>query len=183
MIIAGIDPGSQRTGYAVVESRGAGLIIHDVGVWNLVQATGTPRPSLGARLEILADQAREFFAKWNPQVIGFEKAVAFKNISSAFVLSEARGVVRLAAYETLGSADLRLVELSPTSVKKEAASFGLSSKGGVRKGLALRFPNLETLLGDQDLSSDAFDALAIAWTAWVLKGRYRTREPHEQHGI
>ncbi len=174
MIIVGLDPGTQRTGYAVLERVASGVEIRELGCWNLM-GTGRQRPALGERLERLSDHSRVLFKKWNPTLVGLEKAVTFKNVASALTLSEARGVLRLAAFELLASADERLVELSPTAVKKEAAGFGLSTKGTVRKGLALRFRNLESSLGDADLPPDAFDALAIAWTVWILKGRYQGR--------
>ena len=174
MIIAGIDPGTQRAGYAVISVQGSLIEIKDLGYWNLLGRG--PRPCLGTRLEQLAVHTRELFKRWNPHMIGFEKVVTFRNVASAHALSEARGVIRLVAYETLASASERFVELSPTSVKKEASGFGQASKEGVRRGLGLRFRNLESFVGESELSADAFDALAVAWTAWVLKGRYRLAE-------
>lgn len=176
MIIAGIDPGTQRTGYAIIEAVAGGVEIREIGCWDFMTGAKT-RPSLGHRLEQLSDNMRVLFKAWNPQVIGFEKAVTFKNMASALTLSEARGVIRLAAYEILESADARIFELSPTAIKKEASGSGQSSKQGVRKGLALRFRNLESFVADADLPADAFDALGIAWTAWILRGRYQRHSP------
>lgn len=169
MIVIGIDPGTQRTGYAVLECGAGRIEIRALGCWELIAGK---RPPLGERLESLFEQCGALLREWNPRWIGFEKAVTFKNMSSALTLSEARGVIRLAAFSALDSADQRIIELSPTSVKKEASGFGQSTKGTVRKGLALRFRNLEQFVEGADLPADAFDALAIAWTAWILKGRY-----------
>ena len=175
MIVVGIDPGTQRTGYAVIEARGSVVEIRELGVWNLVQGS-SERRALGERLELLAGELRGLLSRWNPWIIGLEKAVAFRNTASALTLSEARGVIRLCSHELLDRAEARIVELSPTSVKKEASGFGLAGKDGVRKGLALRFRNLASFDPEGRLSSDAFDALAIAWTAWTLRGRYRAPE-------
>lgn len=172
MIILGLDPGTQRTGYAVLEARGAQLEIRALGVWNLIQGN----PPLGQRLEMLASELRALLTQWNPWIIGLEKAVSFRNTASALTLSEARGVIRLCAHEILEKADARLVELSPTAVKKEASGFGGAAKEGVRRGLELRFRNLASFDPEGSLSSDAFDALAVGWAAWALKGRYRAPE-------
>ena len=171
MRIAGIDPGSQRCGYAVIESLGGRLSIVDFGVWKLMSPVDGAKPVLGTRLERLHTEAKDFFNRWNPSVIGFEKAVAFKNVSSALVLSEARGVLRLAAFECLADAEQRLCELSPTAVKKHSAGLGLSQKTSVLKILSLRFNGLDRLLDGKNFSIDAVDALAIAWTAWILSKR------------
>lgn len=171
MRIAGIDPGSQRCGYAVIEVQGSVVRILDFGVWNLLKSDdgrAGPRPNLGDRLERLHARSRAFFEKWNPHLIGFEKAVSFKNVASAMVLSEARGVLRLAAFQSLGEAEKRFHELSPTAVKRHSAGLGVSAKTSVMKVLAMRFQGLESLCDGPDFSLDAVDALAIAWTAWIL---------------
>lgn len=177
MIILGIDPGSRRTGYAALEVRRPGETprLRALGVWTLVTAR---TPSLGSRLEVLHGSVGEFFRQWNPALIGFEKAVTFKNPASALTLAEARGVIRLAAHEILDGADKRFIELSPTAVKKNAAGFGLSTKGGIQRAVSLRFAGIEEFFGADKVAppADAFDALAIAWTAWVHMGRVKRIE-------
>lgn len=179
MRVAGIDPGSQRCGYAVIESAGSRLSIVDFGVWNLMAPIDGQKPVLGNRLERLHKESKDFFSRWNPSLIGFEKAVAFKNVASALVLSEARGVLRLAAFECLANADRRFCELSPTAVKKNSAGLGLSQKTSVLKILSLRFNGLDRLLDEKNFSLDAVDALAIAWTAWILSKRQASLGPLE----
>jgi crossover junction endodeoxyribonuclease RuvC len=92
--ILGIDPGTRKAGYCVIQLAGANtqsLKILEWGVWNL-----NDRLSLGERLEILFTEASSLLKKWNPQIVGLEKAVVFKSVPSALTLSEARGVLRLA---------------------------------------------------------------------------------------
>ncbi len=165
MIVVGLDPGVQRAGYAVLEVSGRRLIVHEIALWNLL-GTGKCRPSVGERLELLHKEAAKLFSKWNPQVIGLEKAITFRNVASAHLLSEARGVLRLAAHQSLADAERRLVELSPTAVKKTASGWGRSSKLGMLKFLSLRFSGLENFARNEGLGHDAIDALAIAFTAW-----------------
>ncbi len=178
MILIGLDPGTQRTGYAVlkVDSRPLSQFeLIEVGAWDLLKLSGSKsddRSSLGIRLELLYQLSEELFEKHNPRWIGLEKAVAHKNIPSALKLSEARGVLRLAAYKSLASADSRLIELSPTQVKKDASGFGVASKSDVRRVLLLRFPQFsKQLSADKHLLADAYDALAIALSCWVSTRR------------
>ena len=181
MIVVGLDPGTQRTGFAVVEVlKDRSLAVCEMGVWNLLELARTAeekslgikispkeRASVGARLEVLAVSCTALLEKWNPTIVGLEKAVTFKNVASALTLSEARGVIRLCAHQTLSSAELRIRELSPTAVKRQAAGFGGSSKEGVMKSVGRRFQGLETAIHSKLFSFDAFDALAVAWTAWL----------------
>jgi len=168
VIILGIDPGSQRTGFAVLESSKSGFEVREVGVIELV--SGRHRPPLGSRLEKLFDEISALTERWNPRWIGFEKAVSFRNVASAFQLSEARGVVRLALHRGLDQAEERIVEISPTRIKKFATGSGAAEKSAVVKGVALRFPGLSRLTVEA-LPYDAYDALAIAYSAWLEKGR------------
>jgi crossover junction endodeoxyribonuclease RuvC len=173
MILVGIDPGIRSVGWAVIECdmRG-GARLKDMGAWNLA-ALG---PSVGVRIERLHEEATALLQKWNPRFVGLEKAINFKNVESAFKLSEARAVVRLACYQTLADMDSRLIEFSPTAVKKHASGSGRSNKGDMFRTLKMRFSNLDAWVeGAQGrLPHDAFDALGIAWTTWV-RVRQKTR--------
>lgn len=168
MIVVGVDPGSRRAGYAVLSADAQSVEIIEMGAWDLFKLAGS---ELGERLTLLHKLSAEFFRKHNPQVIGLENAVAYKNVSSALKLSEARGVIRLAAHQVLDQAALRLVELSPTEIKRSASGLGLGSKETVERALRLRFPRSHAFLnGGEKIAHDAFDAVAVAWAA---KSRHR----------
>ena len=181
MIIIGIDPGVQRAGFAVLEKRGTQLAVLELGTWDLLKYPKGARPvgsderrPLGDRLEQLHASVAELFGRYNPRIIGLEKAITFKNVASALKLSEARAVVRLAAHQRLESAHERLFELSPTQVKRHAAASGGATKEQVLRVLSLRFTGLAEIAAAGDFTHDAFDALAIAWTAWAESQRART---------
>jgi len=167
VIIVGIDPGSRNCGYSVINDSGVAVKIIEMGTWPLEKLGGK---DLGDRLAKLMELSKELFKKHNPRFIGLEKAVAFKNVVSAFKLSEARGVIRAAAHTVLESAAERIIEISPTEVKRSASGMGLGSKGSIEKALRLRFPNSEVFVEGAKLNADAFDALAVAWSA-KLKSR------------
>lgn len=178
MIVAGLDPGSRRAGYAVLRVGAGSMEILEMGAWDLFKVAG---PDLGDRLTELHRQATLFFKKHNPQIIGLEKAVAFKNISSALKLSEARGVIRLAAHQVLAQAGERFAELSPTAVKRSASGLGFGSKETVERALRLRFPQSRAFLEAAEsgtIAHDAFDAVAIAWAARAMFKLGALGQPH-----
>jgi Holliday junction resolvasome RuvABC endonuclease subunit len=144
--------------------------ILDLGVWHLHRSAES-KVSVGSRLELLHAKAAELLGQWNPRWVGIERAVTFKNPQSALSLSEARGVLRLACYQILDHMDDRLVELSPTAIKKSTAGWGRSSKEDMLRALELRFSNLtpflESFQGLEKITHDAYDALGIAWATWV----------------
>ena len=168
-IALGLDPGTRKTGYCVLEVNNThrnGLKILDWGVWNLA-----PTLELGDRLEKLFEESSALIQKWNPHVVGLEKAVVFKNIPSSLTLSEARGVLRLAVYSNLAEATKRLVELSPTLVKKSNTGKGLASKDDIKKSLGFRWGLNFASEEYKKFSADAFDALAIATSAVLVHNR------------
>lgn len=191
MMIIGIDPGSIRVGYAVLEvdTPRYAMKLCDMGVWELMRpiAEGPIKKDmpLGDRLEKLSQHVSALVTEWNPRFIGLEKAVHFKNAASVQVLAEARGVIRLVLHQELESAHERLFELSPTLVKKVASGFGAASKTGVLRSMELRFPELKKLHEKNDFHFDAFDALAIALSTWTQVKKTQllrsTRPQQERH--
>jgi len=177
MRILGIDPGTQRVGFAVldVDDKTQHVKILDLGVWDLLKlaskSKSPTRPDLGLRLEILYSRFRELVQVWNPRWIGLEKAVSFRNVASAHTLSEARGVLRLVLFQCLENAEKRMIEMSPTTVKRFATGFGGSDKRRVENFLRLRIRGLEEFSKKNQFSFDAYDALAIAWSAWNMRKR------------
>jgi crossover junction endodeoxyribonuclease RuvC len=166
MIVLGLDPGTRRCGFAVLLIKNSKFDVMEAGTWKLAE-----KLSLGKRLEQLHTNARALLERHNPHIIGLEKAVAFKNIPSALTLSEARGILRLAMFQSLEDVEQRLVELSPTQVKRSASGSGRASKSALQKIVNWRFPALQSLDGAAAKNSDTFDAVAIAWTAWIVHNR------------
>ncbi len=163
MIVAGLDPGTRRCGFAVIRVVSTKMEIIEMGTWRLPE-----KESLGRRLEVLHQESTEFIRKYNPKIIGLAEAVAFKNVASALTLSEARGILRLSVFENLENAQDRLVELSPTQVKRSGVGSGNANKASLEKFMQWRFGKPAELMGAAASNSDAFDAMAIAWAAWIV---------------
>ncbi len=149
MKVLGIDPGSLRCGFSVLEDLGGRIPrVREAGVWRL--GDGTPLPE---RLAKLWKHLEQILAEHSPDVLSLEESFVQKNVHSAMVLGHARGVI-LAACAMRG---LAIAEFSPATIKQTVAGSGRASKERVAE-MARR------QLGLQELpdSADATDALAIA---------------------
>ena len=149
MKILGIDPGSLRCGYALLEDLGGRVpLVREAGTWIL--GDGKPLPERLARLQGSLD---ELLDRGKPDALSMEDVFVHKNVRSALVLGHARGVV-LARCAGRG---LAIREYSPSTVKQTVAGSGRASKESVadmvRRQLALR---------ELPASPDATDAMAIA---------------------
>lgn len=146
--ILGIDPGTLRLGYGVVEMVGA-VVLRYVECGTI---TASPRHSRAERLAEIGRGLRELVVELRPQVLAMEEAFFGKNVQSALALGEARGVAMLIA----GEEGLTVAGYPPATVKKAVVGHGRASKDQiaylVRATLKLRrLP-----------AADAADALAIA---------------------
>ncbi len=147
MRILGIDPGSNATGFGVVE-RLDGKLVH--------VAHGTLRPPRGGalcdRLAYLATGVAEVLALHRPDAAAVEQVFVSASSRSALVLGQARGAV-LAA---LGGAGLSVEEYGTQTVKKM-----LTGAGGADKRQMQRMVR-QALALDTTPGVDAADALALA---------------------
>lgn len=148
--ILGVDPGSIRTGYGVIDSIGGRLVHVAHGTW-VLSGSGMPE-----RLLSLFEGLDQLIRVHRPQVMVVEKAFFAKNAQSALKLGQARGVVLLAGARN----GLDQVEYSPNEVKQSLSGYGHADKDQVAR-------MVELLLGKQVFpdgfpTSDASDALALA---------------------
>ncbi|MGE0821784.1 MAG: crossover junction endodeoxyribonuclease RuvC [Candidatus Binatia bacterium] len=151
--VLGVDPGTLRTGWGVVERRGQTLAFCAGGV---ISPKGFR--SLPERLRVIHAGVVEVIDRWAPHVLSIEKAFVAYNVQSAFRLGEARGVVLLAAAQ----AGLRITDYNPTEIKTAVVGYGRADKQQVQEAVGAllgRRGSRETLL---PTSQDATDALAAA---------------------
>lgn len=147
MITLGIDPGTARLGYGLIESGDNPLLI-DCGV--IETAAGADMP---ARLAGLYDAVVGLIAGHRPDVLAIEQLFFARNVTTAISVGQARGVVLLAA----AKAGVAVAEYSPSQVKHAVAGYGKADKNQIQEMvriiLGLDFP---------PQPDDAADALAIA---------------------
>jgi len=147
----GIDPGTATTGYGLVRLESDGrLVAVKYGV------ILTPKEeSPAARLEMFYRDLRALLRKFHPDTAAVEKLFFQRNISTAILVGQARGVALLA----LQQAGVEIFEYTPNEVKQAVAGYGSADKKQVQD-------MVRVLLGLTEIPKpdDAADALAIAIT-------------------
>ncbi|HEY4186339.1 MAG TPA: crossover junction endodeoxyribonuclease RuvC [Polyangia bacterium] len=146
--ILGIDPGTLRLGYGVIETVGAA----DVRYVECGIISAPARMPRGERLVEIARGLRELLVEVQPHAVAMEEAFFGKNIQSTLALGEARGVAILVA----GEAKLTVVGYTPATIKKNVVGHGRATKDQIA------YLVRTTLRMRRVPSSDAADALAIA---------------------
>ncbi|MFA4941756.1 MAG: crossover junction endodeoxyribonuclease RuvC [Patescibacteria group bacterium] len=148
-IILGIDPGLADTGYGVIEREKNGkLTCLEYGTIK------TPaKENLDARLEMINSKLDKIIKKHKPGLIAVEELFFCKNVKTALVVGQARGVILLTARQN----KIPMVEATPLQVKQAVSAYGQASKLQVQKMVKLLL-NLKEL----PKPDDAADALAIA---------------------
>ena len=154
MIILGIDPGSRRIGFGVIEKMGQELRFLEAGILKIQSPN-----DLGALIEVKG-RLQELISKYQPEEMGVEKLYFTKNQKTAIAVSQARGIIMMTAAER----GVNLSEFTPTQIKSAIAGDGRADKRAVAKmiKIILREPDLK-------LIDDATDALAIAIAVSLVK--------------
>ena len=148
MIILGVDPGSYKTGYGIIETNGRS---HQLIAQGVVKTTR--RLSLPERLRQVHDGVVSVINEYSPDILAVEDVFHRVNTKTALVLGHVRGVILLAG----ASAGLTVHEFPPATVKVQVTGFGRAEKAQV----ALMVNRLLNLPGGPK-AGDAADALAVA---------------------
>ena len=148
MRVLGIDCGTERTGFGIVDSDGRTHRLVDCGV-----ICTSPKSAFPARLHQIATELRSRIAGFAPQMAAVEEVFYAVNVKTALKLSHVRGVALLVVAE----AGVAFAEYSPLEVKTSVVGYGRAEKQQVKKMVAA------LLKLDREIDSeDACDALAIA---------------------
>jgi crossover junction endodeoxyribonuclease RuvC len=148
MRILGIDCGSARTGYGVIESDGRDHRLLASGV-----ISTNARWPFERRLAEIAGELRRLMREHHPDFAAVEEVFHAVNTKTALKLAHVRGVVLLAIAE----AGVELAEYSPLEVKINVVGYGRAEKCQVQL-------MVQSILGLPEAigSEDAADALAVA---------------------
>jgi crossover junction endodeoxyribonuclease RuvC len=144
--ILGLDPGSQRTGYAIVETQ-AGRIAYIVS-----GAIRTRGESLTERLQEIFVGVESLTSEFRPDEVAIERVFMHRNADSALKLGQARGAALSATF----AARPRVFEYAPREVKLAVVGTG----GAQKEQVQVMVKRLLNIAGP--LAEDAADALAIA---------------------
>lgn len=142
----GVDPGSQYTGFGVIELQGESLMHKAHGVIVLEGKT------FHERIRELGESFQQVLAQYRPEAVVIEKIFLGKNADSAFKLGHARGVIM---YQS-AQAGAEIYEYATRIVKK-----GITGHGGADK-LQVQAVVQTLLRLNQIKALDASDALAMA---------------------
>jgi crossover junction endodeoxyribonuclease RuvC len=149
MLILGIDPGLQRTGFGVIRADGPRLAYVASGTISTLEA---PRGDLPLRLKIIFEGVQEVVQRYQPDCACVEIVFVNVNPQSTLLLGQARG----AAVAALVTADLPVTEYTALQMKKAVVGHGHANKEQVQE-MVRRLLKLPTVPG-----KDAADALGLA---------------------
>jgi len=148
MRILGIDPGSESTGYGIIETDGSR---HTAVTYGAIR-TNSSSP-FHQRLLKIHSGLRELLAAQKVDVVAIEEVFYAANVQSALKLGHARGVALLAAAES----GVPVFEYSPLEIKSGIVGYGRAEKAQVQEMVRFLL-RLESV----PAPDDAADALAVA---------------------
>lgn len=150
MRVLGIDPGSEITGWGIVEGDADGRKYHliEFGAVRLSSSA-----SFAARLLKISHALEEIIRKFKPDACAIEEAFYAANPKVTLKLGQIRGVVLL----TAEAAALRIGEYSPRLIKQTVAGYGNAEKHQVQEMVRVLLS-----LKSVPEPNDAADALAVA---------------------
>lgn len=147
MVILGIDPGTNKIGFGVLKNDGRVLASLNYGCLEFKSNSGSDN------FASLYDDIENLIIKWQPEVLAIEKLFFFKNNKTVMRVSEARGIIILAALKN----KIKVSEFTPLQVKQAVSGYGRAQKKEVQKMVRLLLN-----LAEDPQPDDAADALAIA---------------------
>ena len=148
MRVLGIDPGSETTGWGVVEGDARRYQLVEFGA---VRANARER--FAARLLKVSDGIEALLGRFRPDVCAVEEAFFAANAKTALKLGQVRGVVLVAAER----AGVEIAEYAPRLVKQTVVGYGAAEKHQVQEMVRVLLA-----LAAPPAPLDASDALAVA---------------------
>jgi crossover junction endodeoxyribonuclease RuvC len=149
-LILGIDPGIARMGYGLVEVDGNRM--RPVAFGCIETFPDSPMPN---RLGTIYDELTKIITAHRPAVMAIEELFFYKNVTTAFVVGQARGVAILTGVQ----ANMELAEYTPMEVKLAVTGYGKADKRQVQDMVRVLLN-----LAERPKPDDTADALAIAIT-------------------
>mgnify|MGYP001578098196 CR=1 FL=1 len=150
MIVFGVDPGTARLGWGVVEKKQPATVALAYGCIITPQSQ-TP----GRRLATIYTDLKKLLKKFKPDCLAIEELFFTVNAKTAIPVGEARGVILLAATQE----NIPIASYTPQVVKQTITGSGRAEKQQVQRMVQLLL-TLKTIPKPDDTA----DALAIAMT-------------------
>ena len=147
MRVLGLDPGSRRTGWGVVERRARAYVCLAAG-----HVAPPARLALAERLRTIVHEVDQVMERWRPDCVVIEAAFHHAFARSTLVLGHVRGALMVSVAER----GLEIAEYAPRAIKLAVTGHGGAAKQQVSAMVRAQL-GLATLP-----QSDAADALAGA---------------------
>lgn len=154
MRIIGIDPGTGRLGFGVIDIDSNGVKLVDAGV--ITTPAHTP---LEDRLDDIFNSLTEIIGTNQPEIMSIEKLYFAQNVTTAISVSHARGVAMLSGKR----AGLVIAEYTPLQIKQTVAGYGRASKKQIQEMVRVTLK-----LQKAPSPDDCADALAAAITHYQM---------------
>ena len=164
MIILGIDPGTALTGYGIIKTKKDKQAKPDVIDFGCIATDKWLRD--GERLKKIYKDLNKIIEKYNPDVISVETLYFFKNLKTVMPVSQARGIVLLAAAQK----NIPVMEFTPFQVKITVVGYGRAEKKQVQE-MTKKLVNISEFdfKKNNRKKDDATDALGVALCALYKK--------------
>jgi crossover junction endodeoxyribonuclease RuvC len=143
--VLGLDPGSRRTGFGVIDCHGGALTVVAHGCLNAAAAAPM------ARLRIIFEGLQALMSEHHPTEVAVERVFVSRNADSALKLGQARGAALCAV-----PAAVPVFEYAPRTVK-----LAVVGSGGAEKFQVAHMIRVLLALAERP-GADAADALAVA---------------------
>lgn len=148
MIVIGIDPGIEKTGIGIVElkNQNFNLVLHQ-----LIRTSS--KDSNGSRIKKIYDDLSAILKNNKIDSASIEKLFFSKNVKTAMIVSEVRGIILLA----LAQNNIPINEYTPLQLKQGLVGYGRGEKRQVQEVVKLIL-NIK----DMNLQDDVADGIALA---------------------
>ncbi len=150
MRIIGVDPGTARIGWGLIDGQGQDYVMVRYGC---IETEKTKRPA--HRLEEIYQEVLGLLQTERPDQVVVEQLFFARNVTTAMAVGQARGVILLAA----AHANLPIFEYTPLQVKQTITGYGRAEKNQIQTMIKALLR-----LSEIPKPDDAADALAIALT-------------------
>ncbi|REK20036.1 MAG: crossover junction endodeoxyribonuclease RuvC [Planctomycetota bacterium] len=148
-VCLGIDPGLNRTGYAILSRFGGSVSLTEGGV-----VSSTSSRSLAERVHEIGTGLREVLEEFQPRCVAIEQVFSLgKNPKTALLMAHARGAILYAVADH----GIDLKHYTPRQIKKLLTGSGTASKEQVQRAVTR-----ELALDAVPEPNDVADACAVA---------------------
>lgn len=148
IVILGIDPGLATTGYGLIKKKGQ--VLEMIGYGTIETST---KLDFAQRLKKINQELKKIIKKFKPDCFAVEEIFFCKNVKTALLVGQARGVVIL----TCMASKKPIYEFTPLQIKQATTTYGRAEKKQIQQMIKVLL-KLKTL----PKPDDAADALACA---------------------